>query len=243
VLAAPPIFTMGGIGRLVGEHLHWPRRYKVEALAHFVYPGPERHCHWKMRGRLAGALEALGWAADPPDFEVHPEEVPEGTQFPEGAVRRVEVNAYERNTAARRLCLAHYGNSCVACGINLKAAYGLEEDFIHVHHIRMLAKISKEYRVDPVKDLRPVCPNCHSIIHLNKPAFSIDEVKAMLTAQRESKEVPRQPWLDPSELREARLRQRVVRWSDMTPDKQTARKVRVVPHPPKPLRLAKGKTR
>ncbi|MEI8372579.1 MAG: hypothetical protein WCJ35_07065 [Planctomycetota bacterium] len=36
----------------------------------------------------------------------------------------------------------------------------------------------KEYKVDPVNDLRPVCANCHAILHRLKPAYSIDEVKA-----------------------------------------------------------------
>ena len=50
--------------------------------------------------------------------------------------------------------------------------------------MRMLSEIGKEYEVDPVKDLRPVCPNCHSVIHLKAPPYSIDELKDMLTAQK-----------------------------------------------------------
>lgn len=43
-----------------------------------------------------------------------------------------------------------------------------------------LALLEKKYIVDPIKDMAPVCPNCHFIIHQRKPAFSIDEVRAML---------------------------------------------------------------
>jgi hypothetical protein len=31
--------------------------------------------------------------------------------------------------------------------------------FLHVHHLRELAALGKEYEVDPITDLRPVCPN------------------------------------------------------------------------------------
>jgi hypothetical protein len=31
-----------------------------------------------------------------------------------------------------------------------------------------------------IKDLRPVCQNCHAVIHSRKPAFSIEEVRKML---------------------------------------------------------------
>lgn len=43
-----------------------------------------------------------------------------------------------------------------------------------------ISEIGTEYEIDPIKDLRPVCPNCHAVIHLREPAFSIEEVKAML---------------------------------------------------------------
>jgi hypothetical protein len=34
----------------------------------------------------------------------------------------------------------------------------------------------EEYEVDPVKDLRPVCPNCHAMIHRRSPPLSIEEI-------------------------------------------------------------------
>jgi predicted HNH restriction endonuclease len=46
-----------------------------------------------------------------------------------------------------------------------------------------LASIGKEYVVNPVKDLRPVCSNCHAVIHLRQPPYSIDEVKHMLQSK------------------------------------------------------------
>ena len=43
-----------------------------------------------------------------------------------------------------------------------------------------ISKIRPDYGVDPVKDLRPICPNCHVIVHKGCPVYSLDEVRKML---------------------------------------------------------------
>ncbi len=96
----------------------------------------------------------------------------------EGKAKKVYVNIYERDLKARKKCIEYYGNRCFVCGIVLSEVYGiLGADYIQVHHIIELSTIRHEYKVDPIKDLRPLCPNCHSIIHRKKPAYTIDEVK------------------------------------------------------------------
>ena len=85
------------------------------------------------------------------------------------------------NKDAKYRCIARYGTDCYVCGINLGQAYGLvAEGFIHVHHLRPLSEIGAEYFVDPERDLRPVCPNCHAVFHRRTPAFSVDEMRALL---------------------------------------------------------------
>ena len=42
----------------------------------------------------------------------------------EGTVRSVELTSYERNSEARRQCIAHYGAFCQACGLDYEAKYG-----------------------------------------------------------------------------------------------------------------------
>ena len=107
-----------------------------------------------------------------------PDEV---TAYHEGAVKTVSVNRYERNPAARDECIAHFGAKCAVCGFVGKQTYGTSgEDLIHVHHIIELSKVGEEYEVNPIKDLIPVCPNCHAMIHRRKPAFSVAEIKKML---------------------------------------------------------------
>ena len=96
------------------------------------------------------------------------------------------VNSFERNRRARDACVSHYGTKCFICGMTFHEIYGpAAEGFIHVHHLCSLADLSTEYKVDPVADLRPVCPNCHAILHLQKPPFKIEEVRRMIKEQAE----------------------------------------------------------
>jgi hypothetical protein len=113
------------------------------------------------------------------------EEISQGLHLSEGAVRQITINAYERNATARAVCIAHHGTTCYACGFNFGAAYGqVAEGLIHVHHLRRLSEIREEYEVDPIADLRPVCPNCHAVIHLGGESRSIEEVRQLLAAQK-----------------------------------------------------------
>jgi hypothetical protein len=114
-----------------------------------------------------------------------PEEVPEVPGLTEGAVSTIQVNAYERNPEARRTCIEHYGPTCVVCGFDFGRVYGQEaQGYIHVHHLKQLSEVGEEYEVDPVADLRPVCPNCHAVIHLGGGCRSIEAVKQMLQQGR-----------------------------------------------------------
>jgi hypothetical protein len=130
--------------------------------------------------------EIQGRAAYSPTSEraedVHPDEVSineaQGSiAFREGATRQVLVNAFERDRRARQMCIDEYGRRCFICSFSFEERYGkVAERIIHVHHLRELSKIRKEYAVDPIKDLRPVCPNCHAVLHSNTPAYSIEQV-------------------------------------------------------------------
>jgi hypothetical protein len=104
-----------------------------------------------------------------------------GEAFIEGALHRVSTNRYERDDCARRACIAHFGASCCICHFDFGKTYGnLALGFIHVHHIVPLSSVGEEYTVDPIKDLIPVCPNCHAVFHLSDPPHTFDEVKKFL---------------------------------------------------------------
>jgi putative restriction endonuclease len=134
---------------------------------------------WTMRDQVAEALETLGWVV-PEDTHI-PEEVSMGEGLLEGATRQITVNAHERNREARRKCIEYYGAVCAVCELDLSFVYGpIAQGFIHVHHLKPLSETGETYKVKLVNDLRPVCPNCHAIIHLGRQTRSIEEVKNLM---------------------------------------------------------------
>lgn len=102
--------------------------------------------------------------------------------FWEGAPVRVPVTRYERNPRARAACIAHYGARCAACGLSYVEVYGpVGEGWIQVHHVTPLHMMQKGHNVDAIRDLRPICANCHSIIHRDpRRALTIEQVQALL---------------------------------------------------------------
>jgi 5-methylcytosine-specific restriction protein A len=101
--------------------------------------------------------------------------------FREGDTVQVLATRYERDPAARQQCISYYGVRCIICDESLSERYGPEVDgLIHVHHLTPLASIGKRTSVDPIRDLRPVCPNCHAVIHATKPPRTLEQVKEML---------------------------------------------------------------
>lgn len=137
-------------------------------------------------GILPMILDRPSLSAEPIGTVI-PEEVSEPTgTFNEGAVKRVRVNAYERNPKARRACIEHYAEDdgrirCQICGFEFSERYGEALiGMIHIHHLVEISSIREQYEVDPEKDLIPVCPNCHAVIHSRNPPYTPDEVREMI---------------------------------------------------------------
>jgi 5-methylcytosine-specific restriction endonuclease McrA len=105
-------------------------------------------------------------------------------RYLEGTPKTLVLTSYERNPRARRDCLAHYGHACSVCGFDFTVFYGdLGRSFVHVHHLVDIASIGSEYEVDPITDLRPVCPNCHAVLHAETPAMSVDKLRTLIMRQ------------------------------------------------------------
>lgn len=120
----------------------------------------------------------------PPD-DVYPDEIPENREYAEGGKKRIAVNAYERDPRARAACLKRHGYNCQVCGMNFEQTYGkVGKRFIHVHHKKPLAARRSDYRVNATKDLAPVCPNCHAVLHTAAPPLGIEELKEIMANQR-----------------------------------------------------------
>lgn len=192
--------------RFEGEHLVWfakgPSKLSHPSIQSLLHPAGRVYLFYRERDRdpftfggMATPVEywdtspvKVLWAlseADGSPTVALPEEmevVGVETVF-EGARKTIEVNVYERDPNARRKCLAHWGTICVVCSFDFAERYGeLGEGFTHVHHLRPLGEVGEGYELDPVADLRPVCPNCHAMLHRKRPALTIEELISRLKA-------------------------------------------------------------
>jgi len=105
----------------------------------------------------------------------------------EGISKKVSVNKYERSSVARAKCIEFHGCRCLVCGMDFGKEYkGVGEGFIHVHHIVPMSEIKKEYKIDYKKDLVPVCPNCHAMLHrkVGGRYLTIEELKTIKAKSR-----------------------------------------------------------
>lgn len=119
------------------------------------------------------------WYATEVEESTLPEEVNDpSNQYLEGTKSTVTVNSYERNPEAREKCIKHFGCFCSICDFDFEKYYGLlGVNYIHVHHLIPLSEIQKEYRVNPTKDLIPVCANCHAMLHKGRKTISVETLK------------------------------------------------------------------
>lgn len=143
---------------------------------------PQGNVGANVQPRLEGFMdEVFGELATPLKFA---EELEDTAGVIEGAKQQVTVNAYERDSTAKRRCIKRWGCSCAVCGFDFHKVYGdLGKGFIHVHHLKPIHTIGEAYLLDPENDLRPVCPNCHSMLHRKKEVLSIDELRNILAGQ------------------------------------------------------------
>jgi len=183
---------IGEIGKIISQHTGiippTYQRNNSEQPAYFLLIGEyHKDTGWEMWEELQEALENLKLVSSDSGEGDNIERLPTETfqldeqqLFKEGKIVQVFVNRYERNQEARTKCINHYGDSCFVCGFNFGQAYGdIAKGFIHVHHKTSLAEIGDEYDVNPISDLIPLCANCHSVVHLTKPALTIEELKKL----------------------------------------------------------------
>jgi len=100
----------------------------------------------------------------------------------EGGKTTVAVNRYERDRNARQACIDEFGSVCSVCGFDFSKWYGaIGQGYIHLHHLKPLSMAQGErYKINPREDLRPVCPNCHEMLHTKEPPLKIDQLKAIM---------------------------------------------------------------
>lgn len=104
--------------------------------------------------------------------------------FEEGAMGQVTRVQRERDPRARAACLRKCKKPyrCVVCDLCFEERYGSRgKDFIHVHHVEPLGSTGLTV-TNAEKDLVPVCPNCHSMLH-REPLMTPNELKKLLRSK------------------------------------------------------------
>jgi 5-methylcytosine-specific restriction protein A len=173
--AAATRYYLGRIRRESGEHA---LRNALHALRQHLDYYSGKQSGVRIKG-LVGILKEFEVQLDQQEFvEAYYETEFEGVEFTEGKVVKVLLNAHERSREARQKCIEHHGVNCKVCDFNFEQVFGsIGKGFIHVHHVVNLASIGREYTVDPIKDLVPVCPNCHAMLHTKNPAYTVEELR------------------------------------------------------------------
>lgn len=95
----------------------------------------------------------------------------------EGVKKVAEVAVYERSRTLRDFAITYFTKNgkinCSCCAFNFEDFYGpqIGKGFIEIHHTKPIFKYADEdlqnTLQDAVKNLTPVCSNCHRMIHRN----------------------------------------------------------------------------
>jgi 5-methylcytosine-specific restriction protein A len=156
--------------------------YRADDRAPFTFAGignPLPHLDSKLPVRI-------DWVFSSDESEIgslFTDEYAVGAKHNEGQRIQVLVSRYERDRKARDECIRYYGVKCQVCEIDFQQTYGDDgKGFIHVHHLTPLSKIAENYVVDPIRDMIPLCPNCHAMIHRRNPPLSIDDLKKLFSS-------------------------------------------------------------
>ena len=101
--------------------------------------------------------------------------------FEEGELIKRTTDSYDRDVNARLAAIKLHGLNCSVCGFNFENVYGpLGDGFIEIHHLRPLSSVRGKHLVNPKHDLRPVCRNCHFMLHRKRECLSIEELRELM---------------------------------------------------------------
>lgn len=95
----------------------------------------------------------------------------------EGRITTRCIQTRERSSKLRMIAIEHFTHNnmicCDCCGFNFPKVYGTTygKDCIEIHHIKPIFQYQGEkfeqVVTNALKNLLPVCPNCHRVIHKN----------------------------------------------------------------------------
>jgi hypothetical protein len=109
-------------------------------------------------------------------------------EYEEGVRHLAERSFFERNPKLAERAKAAYTCVCRACGFDFAKTYGeVGQGFAEVHHLNPLSeRPSNEWTAairTSIAEVAVLCANCHRMIHRRRPAFTIEELRAMLSTK------------------------------------------------------------
>ncbi len=112
-------------------------------------------------------------------------------EYEEGIRYQAERSFFQRNPQLARQAKDAYTCVCKVCGFDFAMTYGiLGLGFAEMHHLNPLSERPPgEWTagiLTNIADIAVLCANCHRMIHRRKPAFSIEELRAMIHADGEA---------------------------------------------------------
>lgn len=119
--------------------------------------------------------------------DIFPDTLSKDEKNVEGGSKMIYVNKYERSSKAREEAIKYHTAKCFVCEMIFEDIYGeIGKGFIHIHHLVPISTIGEEYQIDYKKDLIPVCPNCHAMLHrkINGKYLTVDELKEIIKNKR-----------------------------------------------------------
>jgi superfamily II DNA or RNA helicase len=91
-----------------------------------------------------------------------------------------EREYFIRNPKLREECLKKYGSICYVCGEDLKVKYGKHwKNVVEMHHEKEFADYKEEHKVY-INDLKIVEANCHNLVHIKRPCYTMKEAQEMI---------------------------------------------------------------
>lgn len=185
---------IGTMGRIIAEKTGFiPGVYThkgKERPAFFAFIHDYKKDGWELIKNLEKAIENLGWIEDKDDvsdIERFNTEISRNEEklYKEGKAIKIFVNKFERDRNLVKECIKIHGRICAGCKMSFKDKYGEDIiDIVHVHHKKPLSEIRGEKYKNPIKDLVPLCPNCHAVVHSVMPVMDIEQLKERIKRQK-----------------------------------------------------------
>jgi hypothetical protein len=99
----------------------------------------------------------------------------------EGRRRLVLHLQRERNqTVVRNKKKQAASLDCEVCGFSFRRAYGnVASDYCEVHHLLPLSEVEHATQTR-MEDLAILCANCHRVVHLKNPPYTLNQVRSLL---------------------------------------------------------------